>query len=274
MKSYPSWMRRNLRWVRYETMSEFLRHLETLPRKGAMKFDTWYGGMGYTVDETFHLARYGWPEATRVASELAEKLTARIVSMSDLSVAPKIGYDVVGGAYDPGAYIAGVPECWGTIEPTPIRRAVRIVANLDASGGISNDTLFKRGAAVSALVILLQTRGHPVTVDVLCPDGTYSKRGCFVRIASAESGSILDIDKVTFALAHPGFLRVFFRGWTNEFIGGAIGRWDTTGPLTNEFPEGEIDLVLGGTHYDEVDRYRDGGEQWIVQEYLRQTEEG
>jgi hypothetical protein len=268
MKKYPEWMQRNLTWVKYDTMTEFVAHLKTLPVRE--NWNSW-SGAGLSTEDTYQKALYGWPEATALAAKIAEQLSERIVSMSEISPVPQYNYDVMGGAFDAGSFISGVPECWGVTQPETVRRAVRIVANIDASGGVSNDVLIQRGAAVGALVMLLQLRGHPVTVDVLCPDGSYSKRGCMVRVASAESGSQLDIDKVVFALAHPGMLRVFFRGWTNEYIGGQRGRWDTTAPLTNEFPDGDIDLVLGGTHLYEFARYADGGVQWIIDEYMRQT---
>lgn len=275
MKNAPSWMQRNLTWVEYPSMVAFVEHLQKLPRRGNDSFNigSFWSGQSFTVEETFRYATHGWPEATQRASELARRLTDRVVSLSSENEEPVIGFDVTGGAFDAGARIMGVPECWGTVAPVRARRGVRIVANIDASGGVSNDVLIERGAAVGALVMVLQARGHAVTVDVLCPDGSYSKRGCFVRVADGGSGSIVDIDKIVFALAHPGMLRVFFRGWTNGFIGGAHGRWDSTGPLTNEFPEGDIDLVLGGTHLYEFERYKGGAEQWILDEYVRQTTE-
>lgn len=271
----PSWMQRNLTWVEYPTMVEFVEHLRTLPRRGSEHFNEgslWSGGsLTYSIEDAFRLATHGWPEATRRATELSRRLSDRVVTLSGENEEPVIGFDVTGGAYDAGARIVGVPECWGTVAPVRARRGVRIVANIDASGGVSNETLIQRGAAVGALVMVMQARGHAVTVDVLCPDGSFSKRGCFVRVADGGSGSIVDIDKIVFALAHPAMLRVFFRGWTNGFLGGSYGRWDHTGALTNEFPKGNIDLVLGGTHLYEFERYVGGAEQWVLDEYVRQT---
>ena len=61
MKTYPSWMRRSLKWVWYETMSEFVRHLRTLPLKGKQAFGgNWSGALSnYTVEETFDKALFG-----------------------------------------------------------------------------------------------------------------------------------------------------------------------------------------------------------------------
>lgn len=270
----PSWMQTNLHWIEYPSMLAFVEHLQKLPRRGDQRFGgNLWSGQSFTTEETFRLATYGWPEATRRATELTRKIADRVVTLSGENEEPVIGFDVTGGAYDAGARIVGVPECWGTVAPVRARRGVRIVANIDASGGVSNDVLIQRGAAVGALVLVMQARGHAVTVDVLCPDGSYSKRGCFVRVADGGSGSIVDIDKIVFALAHPGMLRVFFRGWTNGHIGEERGPWDRTGALTDEFPKGDIDLVLGGTDLRQFSRYKDGGEQWILDEYVRQTAE-
>jgi hypothetical protein len=258
--------------MRFNTLHEMVQHVESLPfnSKGRDATD-WSDG---SQEDAVKLATWGWPEGARLASEKATRIADRLVAATGSSVYQAIEYDVVGAAYDAGAVALGIPEAWGVMAPQPAKRAVRIVLNCTVSGGVPASAITARGLAVCALALALQARGYPVTVDVFQALATGSGED-ITRVSDAVTGSQLDLDRVVYALAHPTMFRRLFRAVTNGFRNNSIGwtRWDGSPVSDNAQPnDGEkVDLFLGGAHLHHVQRWQDGGEAWVIQEYLRQT---
>lgn len=186
-----------------------------------------------------------------------------------------ITYDVQGMAYDVGAYLSGEPECWLAHEETASKRAVRLVVDLGVSCGVPHHAIETRGIAMCGLVLALQAQGYPVTVDVCVIHG---KHFASVRIIDAETGSILDIDRLTYAIAH----LTMARGWLPYAINGQRGstsgtRWGNSCPYNGTatpayvLAQGPCDLYIGAAHLNAVERWQDGGEAWVLSEYEKQT---
>lgn len=267
----------------FGSLSEYVQHVESLPwveGNSDDPRDTWCSS---THADAVKLATYGWPEGARLASDKAMKIAARVVNKTSNAVSFNVGYDVIGAAFDAGAVALGIPEAWGILEPQVSKRAVRIVANIAVSGGVTESVITARGLAITAIALVLQSEGYPVTVDIF--DGTRIGRGernakwsinsHVVRVADATSGSPLDIDRLAYALAHPSMFRKLNRSAVQGFRNGAKHKsaWDISTVLSDAKPEGEIDIYSGGAHLFEVERWRDGGEAWVLKEYLRQTKE-
>ena len=253
--------------MNFNTLTEFVAHVAALPgTPNTSDYVTnWAGG---TLEDSFRLAALGWPEGAEKAAKLATRIADRVVA-SVPADGPEIGYDVMGACYDPGAVAIGVPEAWSLVKPTGKRREVRICVNTSTSAGISTDVMIARGTAVAALGIALQTRGYAVSIDVGAQGdfGLYHRgvRTVYTRVADAGSGAPLDIDRIVFACAHP----TFFRHMIHYFFSGTKSEMGGHTPTDKGTPE--CDLYLGGTHLHQVERWRDGGEAWVIAEYIRQT---
>ena len=231
----------------------------------------WAGG---TWREAKRLATHGWTDGARRAAEVATRIADRVVSSPSLvSTHEELGYDVTGGCYDHGAYAQGVPECWLTMRPVEARRAVRIVVNIAASGGVSNEILERRGFATVAMALTFDAMGYPVTVDV-CDVQNYVDHDFVIRVADSSTGSPLDVDRLAYALAHPTSLRQVVARLTNQLVGRS-GAWDRGIPWREAIPEekvgGAYDVGITGGHLKDVEKWTDGGESWVVEQYLNQT---
>lgn len=264
----------------YYTLGEFVEHIEALPDGGRKESDISWSG-GNTLDECIRFAKDGWPEGTKLATESALKIANRIAEKTANALLYEVDYDVVGAAFDVGAVMLGIPEAWGYQKPHESKRAIRIVVNCWASGGVSAEALRKRGIAVAALALTLQSFGHPLTIDVttgrIIASGNVAD--C-VRVVDASSGSQLDVDRIVFALAHPGMWRHLWRSFVNgkrhcpdDSLWGAARGW-TIHYAQNEFPTDEpIDISLGGTHLNEVERWKgDAAENWVLEQFHKQTD--
>jgi len=267
--------------VRFNSLHEMVSYVESLPYDETTYDETnaWAGG---SHDDAAKLATWGWPKGAKLASEKATRIADRLVTATGSSVYQSIEYDVIGAAYDAGAVALGIPEAWGVLAPQTAKRAVRIVLNCTVSGGIPASAITARGLAVCALALALQARGYPVTIDVFQSSGGKGRNGNqieddLLRVADATTGSQLDLDRVVYALAHPTLFRRLFRAVTNGVRSNGHSakttKWDVSYVADNQQPEdGEkIDLFLGGAHLYHVQRWQDGGEAWVIQEYLRQT---
>lgn len=218
------------------------------------------------------LATQGWSEGAKRASEVSTRIVDRMVqSVSGNALVETLAYDVAGGCYDIGGYLSGSPECWIRSEPQIAKRAVSICLNLAVSAGVPTSAMEIRGLAVAALVLALQAKGYPVTVDVcqtLALNYRSGRTVCSViRVIDASTGSQLDIDRLVYAIAHPTVFRRIGRALVNN----AQDSWDGSCPESEGFPPGEYDLKFGGAHLTESQRWTDGGEAWIMSEYQKQT---
>lgn len=257
----------------YPTLTAFVEHVESLPwREGTLAENA--GFAGGTLKQAVRLATLGWSEGAARAASKARSIADRVLdaTSSDGSM-PSIEYDVAGAAFDAGAVALGIPEAWARPSIEVARRAIRLVMNVGASAGITNEIIERRGIAVVALALTFAAKGYPVTIDVHIGNKDQPSKDVTIRVADAASGSPLDVDRVTYALAHPTMLRHLQRANYNGYRNGTqvTGEWGNDGPNSNAKPEGAMDLFMGGTHYQDVERWKDGGESWILAEYARQT---
>jgi len=279
-------MKKNILY-RYDSMGAFLDTVETMPagwRKDYTGTVNWNGTA--TWSDALGLAHNGWPEVTAKAAELAMRLADRLIVGTASALEQDLIADVTGAVYDPSAYYSGVPECWVRPTPTETRRGVSICCNLSVSSGISVEYMIARGTAIAALVLALQQRGHPVTLDVVMGSTSVSSRAdtdksnkaihhaLAVRVVDGASGSQLDIDRLLYAVAQPSMVRWLYKTHCNaKLTDGREDKWSSSYPASNYFPEDQTyDLRTGGAFLDEVQRWKDGGEAWIIAEYERQTQ--
>lgn len=163
----------------------------------------WHGAL--------ELYRNGWPAGTARVMGLASEWSAGLAPSIKM---PGLTYATEGMDWDLDAVLRGAPEAW--VEPIEVdARAVgvvRVVANLATSAGVSAEVYATKGAAVLALVWLLESAGRPVeliAVDRGCNRERTHSRQVMVRVK--EAGAPLDVDRLAVLVAHPaGYRRLVF----------------------------------------------------------------
>lgn len=267
----------------YPSLAHLADYVESLPANGISDHSEMEWSLGANTVEALRLAREGWPLGAKLASEKATAIADRIVGAHSLAQTFVTGYDVMGAAYDAGAVALGMPEAWGVLNPEESKRAIRIVLSLTASGGIEASVMQRRGIAVAALALVFVAKGYPVTIDAMIGSSgdSYSFRNeverevearSFVRLADASTGSQLDLDRIAFGLGHPAIYRKLFAAAQCGHRFSYSGSYWGCGKIHNNIaPLDSYDLLFGGMHLRDVERWQDGGENWILQEYLKQT---
>lgn len=259
---------------KFDSLAEMVRHVESLPLKpgsktGKAECDSW---CMTSTEDSIKLAKDGWSEGARIIAAKASQMVSRLVSRTAKGMVHAIGYDVTGAVYDPGAVMAGQPEAWGTIVPEDSKRAIRIVFNCSASAGVPESVIQNRGIAIASLVWMLNVEGYPVTVDWLewSDHWTSGESKVYVRLVDAGTGSQIDLDRLAFGLGHPSMFRRLGQAVVDGHRGGTYGWWGSHCPMRgNSHPD--CDLYLGGAHLEDAERWRDGGESWVLKEFERQT---
>lgn len=159
------------------------------------------------------LAREGWGDGESKVKQLSQVLFDRVSNQIEREF---IQYDVEGSEIDVARYLDGEPECWQRFETRVTegagRRIVTIAYNCAASAGVSADVLLAKGAAVVALVELLEFAGHGVRV-IIC-DGQQGSMLTETYVTVKEPDQPIDVSRIAFAVAHPATMRrLMFSVW-------------------------------------------------------------
>lgn len=188
-----------------------------MPREGrascnAKYKDAWRGA---SPTEAFRMAREGWPEGVAQARALSEALFDRVSTMLE-RFDTSYGLEPT-GALDVARYLDGEPECWAQFTPVlaegPGTRYLTLLLNLAAAAGVDVDTIIAKGAVAAALIDLLETAGHRVKV-ILGAAGETHEIHHETLVTIKDHDQPLDLDRLTFALAHPASFRVLaFSAW-------------------------------------------------------------
>lgn len=188
------------------TWKEWVGKVEHSPRS-SVEGSQWSGG---TLKEALQMAKTdGYQAVVADAERLAEGLSDTVQSLINTETFT-FHQDVVGSQVDVAAYLEGIPECMVYAKPIQIAkagRAVRIVVPVNYSSNINTDTVKRRGAAVMALVYILQNLQHPLEVwgSAANANDRY-RRSYLIEVQRADDP--VDIGRVMYALCHPTMLRV------------------------------------------------------------------
>lgn len=179
--------------------------------------DSWTGNADWS--KAVKLATEGWTEGEARVAKLSRHLEARVLHRI---VREDINYDVEGMQFDTARYLEGEPEHWiKNEESTTLTDAgskhVKLVVNISASSGVSGDVITGRGAAIAALVELLEYADHHVELWVFdaaqrAPtrgDGSNDRPIHVVAIRVKAFDQPVDMGRIAFACAHPAMLRRF-----------------------------------------------------------------
>lgn len=195
--------------LHYNSFQDFLADCEAARKslKYAIEsydtqIDDWLGNATY--DEALSLARNGWPTGTAKVQGLTANITSKLTSLIEV---PTIQYDVTGMDYDIGLYLSGRPECWynfeNSVQEGTGTTIVRMVYNYGARFSVSPEAMIARGVVAASLVVLLEQTGRRVEL-IAC---NRTEEGTDIRIPVKMADWDLDIDRLSFILAHPAMLR-------------------------------------------------------------------
>lgn len=169
--------------------------------------DRWDFKLGF--DGAVAMSRTGWDEGKVRVNTMARRMRKEVIQANEeLFRQKKKKPDVHGKRPRVEAFIRGEPRTMVRKKrqrmETPV---VKIVANIVARYDVNSETMATRGAAIAALVELLEMTGRRCEVwAVHCVRGSY--RGDASRVLDArflvkEASTALLMPKLAFALAHP-----------------------------------------------------------------------
>ncbi|HEY6009044.1 MAG TPA: hypothetical protein VIU40_12035, partial [Geobacteraceae bacterium] len=171
---------------------------------------------------------------------------------------------------DVSRYLEGEPECWYDYDEEIVegfsRNILRVVYNCSASAGIAPRTLMAKGAAVAALVALMEYSGRGVQLDIA---------DCFVGGATTEfyvtvkrADEDLDVLTIAYAIAHPATARRLMFSVAEQLPSDIRKKLGITPEGSYGYP-GEVhdqgDVYIGGSVTGDV-RWKDelSAMKWVI----------
>jgi hypothetical protein len=199
------------------------------------EFDKW--------EACLHHLQHGWQKGIDAVNATASRLEKEVGA----SVMREVFNPAVSGQFfDVGLVLSGEPECWlESDQDEKGSKCITISINASVSLCISTQTIIDRGAALCALVKLLETNGKSVKVVYgigMHVDPSYKGDVIRCEVVLKSEGQPLDIDSLAFWLLCPdAFRRLMFR-WLEEHsqfprISGSYGF-----PDRDWTPEGQVRL--------------------------------
>jgi len=202
--------------AKFDTFEEFVRQALVVPkrqdscssRQKSWGTPPWHGTDKF--EEAVELARRGWPEGSAKALEFRASI-ADAVREIITSRSQSVSYDVSGQWVDIGRYLDGEPECFGNLEATgdtASQPVVKLYVNLAASGAVSVESLFARGAVILAAIDVLEATGR--RVEVIAAKGSRGRTIHETYVTIKRADQPVDADRLAFVLAHAACLRRLF----------------------------------------------------------------
>jgi len=175
---------------------------------------------GLTQKQVVEFIEFGNDAAVAKSDEMLAEMESH---MDELATTYKVVGDVAGGVPNVAAFLAG--------DPINMRRRKRVLSplapltfyiDLTSSGGIPDYTLRRRGAAILALVRILETR-RPVTVycGVALGRGYDTAASAWVRLDTMP----LDLTRAAHMLSHTSVSRAALYGSVEAMMGKHYGQW-------------------------------------------------
>jgi hypothetical protein len=150
----------------------------------------------------------GWEEGREKARPLSGRLFDRLSSR--ISFEQWTPSDE-GDFFSVEDVLSGEPECWRTLRTFDgegvARRQVRIAVCGVASGCVHGEALAARGAAIVALVDLLETAGFGVSIDLAMATGTAGMGIICDTVKVKGYDERADLGMLAFWLGHPAASR-------------------------------------------------------------------
>lgn len=181
----------------------------------------WNGNV--TLEESLDLFEFGWEDGRKKTERALKKLSIDpdfpMVSMNQ----PEMLQDVAGYRTDMGAYSAGDPACMNYWEDNEIEtnKIVKIVVPLSRSSKASPGAITNLGIALCALIDKIESEGKKVELLGVAKNVARNSIKPELIIRLKEPSQPLDIDLISFAIAHPAMLRRIKFAWMERQEGWA-----------------------------------------------------
>ena len=159
-----------------------------------------------SFEEAVVIASRGWPEGRDRAEIIRARIEARLLGEIPI---PEVQYDVTGDCLDIGRLVNGEPENFMTLVDSGLRREswcpriLKITINVSVSSYVEAETIFIRGAALLAVVDVLERHGIRCEIDIV--NGVNENAFTYIRAKDAQD--TLELDKLAFLFCHPSTLR-------------------------------------------------------------------
>lgn len=157
------------------------------------------GFCNFSWKEAISFMKNGWSTSKKIRIE-AENLE------KSLEAPHGYKYETTGEILDVGTFLTGKPECW--LEPDMVdnRKVYKIVVNSGYHANVNKNIIENRGIAIVSLIDLLQEDGHIVELEIVkVTNNILNKKELKIKFEIGTSP--LDIDKLSFMVANPAFLR-------------------------------------------------------------------
>ena len=194
---------------RYNTWTEWVEKAATgFDPNGCSQTsgDRWAGA---SFKQAIDLARVGWREARDQVNVILDPIREHLAEVLDFTFERSV--DTTGVEPDIDLYLAGELECMYDDMPViaPHKgKAMTLIVDSCITGNVPSEEVFKRGAAIIALVETMTLCGFELEVwgDISVESWSNNKRWtALVRLHKA--GDPLDMDQLCFGIGHPAQLR-------------------------------------------------------------------
>lgn len=226
--------------------------------------------------EAFKLAREGWAKGTADIKNLAMPLFNHVSKMIERL---DVNHDIEGHAIDVARFVDGEPEAWLKFENVIQEsenghKLIRIVFNCSASAGVDTEVINRKGAAVAALVELLEYTGHRVELILVHASEGYYRESAEQYVRLKEFDQNLDLNVLAFALAHPSTLRVLTFSVMEQMPADARGKIGVPGSYgrpTDIIDENQGDVYIGKSYSaDPQWESTELAEKWVIENLKKQ----
>lgn len=226
-----------LQWFHHVTDSieEYVR-TAMLDKGHGAEFGGWAGGIK-DLDHALQLAEQGWAEGTERARRLGMALSEPLQTLGLEGLTEVEEYDVTGASVDVGLYCEGEPECMVDFieNEAPRSRVVKLYVQINCLASVRAETIMRRGVAIAAIIDALEERGLQIEVWAVDCTRTWGSppetgdRDHLLRMACQvkEAGQPMPLDRIAFAIGHPGFYRTISFAQRRRVSGNANGNTET-----------------------------------------------
>ncbi len=147
----------------------------------------------------------GWPEGAGSVRSMYESIEADI---GDRVVTNEVEHHVSGAYIDVGAFVEGVPECFldfRDVERTGAGKVVTIAVNIGVAYDVKSTQILRRGAAIIAVIDLLERSGYRVEVLIVTPtheDRVNGEHLHEIIFPLKKPSEVIAIDRFAFVLCN------------------------------------------------------------------------
>ncbi len=196
----------------FKSFGEFVaraQQIEWAHGRASRRPDTSYSwDLNADFPKAVDLATNGWAEGAEDARRCLKLVEEKFPPVTHQQT---FRYNNSGSYADVDRYLHGEPENMVEFVADPLEtRPLTILVNGGMTAAVSAADARQRGAAIAALIDILEGRGY--RCDVTLVQYCSGRHGEFeIRVKVKEAGQPLDLDRLVFAVAHPACHRRL--GW-------------------------------------------------------------